>query len=303
MYKLKVWLSAARLRTLPLSISGIFVGTGLANWYGYHNTLLFILALLTTVGFQITSNFANDYGDGSKGTDNDQRIGPRRAFQSGMLTASELKQGIIISVVINLILVLAVVFFAFKTFNNSWYIPLFILLGIFSILAAIYYTMGKRAYGYRGMGDISVFLFFGLLSVLGSMFLYTKFLTLQSVLPAITIGLLSTGVLNINNLRDHESDLKSSKNTLVVKLGFAWGIRYQVFLILFAFGSLLTFVLLNFKAWHHIICLFGFIPILLHLNKLRNLESAMLLDPELKKLALSTFLVALLFYIGFNNFL
>jgi len=150
---------------------------------------------LTTIGFQVTSNFANDYGDGVKGTDNEDRIGPKRVLQSGLLTRKALKKGIYISIAINVILVLVLVFYAFGL--QHWQsILIFLFLGAFSIWAAIKYTVGDSAYGYRGLGDIFVFLFFGLLSVLGSLFLHTKFITLISVLPAISIGALSTGVLN-----------------------------------------------------------------------------------------------------------
>ncbi|NNE77680.1 MAG: 1,4-dihydroxy-2-naphthoate octaprenyltransferase, partial [Pricia sp.] len=225
MTKLVSWLKAARLRTLPLSVSGVLVGTALANYYGSNNHLIFMLALLTTVGFQVTSNFANDYGDGVKGIDNMDRIGPKRALQSGLLSKLELKRGIVLSVLINIVLVIALVYAAFG-FQNLFYMALFLILGAASIWAAIKYTIGKTAYGYKGLGDVFVFLFFGLLAVLGSLFLYTKSLTALSVLPAITIGLLSVGVLNLNNLRDYESDKKAGKNTLIVNMGFYNGKIY-----------------------------------------------------------------------------
>jgi len=186
--KIKSWFNAARLRTLPLSISGIIVGTSLAYIEGCSNGVIFVMALLATISFQITSNFANDYGDGVKGTDNEDRIGPKRAMQSGLLTKKELKTGIVISVIINVILIFCVVYVAFGA-HNLPYVFLFVGLGIFSVWAAIKYTVGNSAYGYKGLGDIFVFLFFGLLAVLGTMFLYTKYITIVAVLPAITIGL------------------------------------------------------------------------------------------------------------------
>ena len=302
MSKFKAWLGAARLRTLPLSVSGILVGTAMANYEGFHSQLVFILAILTTIGFQITSNFANDYGDGVKGTDNAERIGPSRALQSGSLSRKQLKKGIGYSVVINFILVIALLYVAFGK-ENLGYIILFTILGIASLWAAIRYTVGEDAYGYKGLGDVFVFVFFGLLSVLGSMFLFTQFLTIEAVLPAITIGLLSTAVLNLNNLRDHNSDKKANKNTLVVILGPKKGKHYHYLLLLVAMASMLTYVFIEFKVWHNALCLFAFIPILIHLNTVYRIKEAVLLDPELKKLALSTFLLALLFYIGYNNFL
>lgn len=301
MSKTKAWLNAARLRTLPLSLSGIIVGTALAGFYGFINYAIFVLALMTTIGFQVTSNFANDYGDGVKGTDNDDRIGPKRALQSGILTKEELKAGIILSIVINVILVLLLVFYAFGI-QNYGYTILFMVLGAASIWAAIKYTVGASAYGYRGLGDLFVFLFFGLLGVLGCMFLYTKFITTVSLLPAITIGLLSVGVLNLNNLRDSISDKKVGKNTLVVKIGFQNGKRYHYVLLFLAFVTMGSFVLVNFVNWTSVIPLLGFVPIFVHMRKVAVVQDQILLDPELKKLALSTFLLAILFYFSFNIF-
>jgi len=299
---LKAWLSAARLRTLPLSISGVIVGTGLAAFHGYSNYLIFILALCTTVGFQITSNFANDYGDGVKGTDNEERLGPARAYQSGLLSSTSLKRGIVISIVINVFLVLGTVYSAFGL-ERLPFVFVFLLLGAASIWAAVKYTVGDSAYGYRGLGDLFVFLFFGLVSVLGSFFLYTKFLIWTIALPAAAIGFLSVGVLNLNNLRDVVSDKNAGKNTLVVKMGFVKGKQYQVILLLAAMICTLVYVILHFDSWVNLFPLFVFLPILIHLRKVIKTENPVLLDPELRKLALSTFLLSLLFYFGFNNFL
>jgi len=213
--KFKSWIKAARPRTLPLSISGILVGTALAGFYGSVNYMVFSLALLTTIGFQITSNFANDYGDGVKGTDNEKRIGPARVIQSGLITPKTLKRGILISVLICLLLVICLLYVAFGI-DNLLYSILFLFLGCLSIWAALKYTIGESAYGYNGLGDIFVFVFFGLVGVLGCLFLYIKEIPLLSILPAISVGFLSVGVLNLNNLRDHESDKESGKNTITV---------------------------------------------------------------------------------------
>ena len=295
-----MWLNAARLRTLPLSVSGVVVGTALANFYGNNDLLIFILALLTTIGFQVTSNFANDYGDGVKGTDNDDRIGPKRVLQSGLLTRKELKRGIVISVIISLILVVSVLYFAFGI-EHIEYFALFVVLGILSIWAAIKYTVGTSAYGYRGLGDIFVFLFFGLLAVLGTLFLYSKSITGYAWLPAVTVGLFSTGVLNLNNLRDFESDKKANKNTMVVKMGFQNGKKYHYLLMCIAFISMLIFAAFNAQAWYHFIPLAAFIPVGFHTFKVYKIKEPRLLDPELKKLALSTFFFAILFYITLIN--
>ncbi len=217
--KIGPWIHAARLRTLPLSVSGIVVGTALANYYGTCDIYIFTLALFTTIGFQITSNFANDYGDGIRGTDNADRIGPQRALQAGLLTRQALKKGIVVSVLIDGLLVISLVYVAFGP-QKFVFLVLFLTLGLASIWAALTYTIGASAYGYKGLGDVFVFLFFGLVAVLGSLFLYTEFLTWMAVLPAMAVGLLSVGVLNLNNLRDYVSDKESKKNTLVVYIGF-----------------------------------------------------------------------------------
>ena len=299
--KLKAWVSAARLRTLPLSVSGILVGTSLATIEGFENGLIFLFAILTTLGLQITSNFANDYGDGVKGTDNSNRIGPKRALQSGALSKNELKKGIVVSVVITALLIAVLLYLAFE--NEIGYIVLFGVLGAISLWAAIRYTVGEKAYGYRGLGDVFVFCFFGLVSVLGSMFLFTKYITLYAFLPGVTIGLLSTAVLNLNNLRDYHSDKEVKKNTLVVFLGLKNGKRYHYVLIAVSFLCMVLFLMNQPFQWQHVICMIAFVPLLLHVIKVYHIKDPMQFDPELKKVALSTFLLAVLFYLGFNIFL
>lgn len=299
--KLKAWVSAARLRTLPLSVSGILVGTSLATIEGFENGFIFLFAILTTLGLQITSNFANDYGDGVKGTDNHNRIGPKRALQSGALSKSELKNGIVISVVITTLLIASLLYFAFM--NEMRYIILFGVLGAISLWASIRYTVGEKAYGYRGLGDVFVFCFFGLVSVLGSMFLFTKYITIYALFPGVAIGLLSTAVLNLNNLRDYHSDKEVGKNTLVVHLGLKYGKRYHYGLIAVSFLCMSLFLMNQLHQWQHAICMLAFVPLLLHVKKVYQIKDPIHFDPELKKVALSTFLLAVLFYLGFNNFL
>lgn len=296
MNKISAWLNAARPRTLPLSISGILVGTALAAREGSTDYLIFILALFTTIGLQITSNFANDYGDGVKGADNEDRIGPMRALQSGLLNEKELKRGILISILINILLVCSLVYISFGV--QQILLPtLFLFLGAFAIWAAIKYTVGKSAYGYHRLGDFFVFIFFGLVSVLGSMFLYIKSIPVLSLLPAISFGLLSVGVLNLNNLRDFKSDKLVGKNTFVGKIGFKNGKLYHYCIVIISFLSLLFFFLLTNTASLNYVCLIGFVPIFMHVGKVARTSNAADLDPELKKLALSTFFTALLFYI------
>lgn len=293
----KVYLKAARLRTLPLSVSGIIVGSFLAASHGYFNWIICGLALLTTVGFQIISNFANDYGDGVKGTDNIDRIGPKRAIQSGQVSPNQLLKTIKITSAITFVIAILLIYAAFGK-NDFVNLLVFFVLGIASIAAAVKYTMGNKAYGYSGFGDFFVFLFFGLLSVCGSYYLFTKQLDFAVFLPACSIGFLSIGVLNLNNMRDSISDTKSGKNTIVVKIGVGYAKYYHYYLLIasFSFAALYSFVF--YKSWHQLLFLLAYIPIGKHFLVVVRNKRPVLLDPELKKLALSTFLFAILFGLG-----
>lgn len=297
MVKLKTWISAARLRTLPLSISGIIVGTTIAVQQGNFSFAIFILALGTTLGLQILSNFANDYGDGVKGTDNEDRVGPTRAIQSGLISRKEMKLGITATAIATFLLAVLLIYTAFGT-ENFLYVIIFFVLGLGAIAAAIKYTVGGNAYGYRGLGDVFVFLFFGLVGVYGSYFLYTLELDWKVFLPASAIGLLSAGVLNLNNMRDRKSDEKAGKNTLVVKFGEEKARNYHYLLIFGAVLCLVIFSVLTAKELSDFLYLLGFIPLMLHLKRVQQNQNPMLLDPELKVLALTTFLISVLFGVG-----
>ena len=295
--KIKHWLNAARLRTLPLSLSGIILGSFLAASQHQFQFLIFILAIGTTIGFQVLSNFANDYGDGVKGTDNENRVGPERALQSGIISPKQMLQGIYITIGITLLLALGLIYVSFGT-ENFLYSVLFFFLGIASIAAAMKYTMGKNAYGYSGLGDVFVFLFFGLLSVVGSTFLYTQSVHWTTFLPAMTIGFLSAGVLNLNNMRDRASDILSNKNTLVVKLGAEKAKIYHYFLLILGLLCSLVYVGIHYQSPFQFLFLIAFLPIVKHfITVVKNTFPANL-DPELKKLALATFLYSLLFGLG-----
>ncbi|RKN09179.1 1,4-dihydroxy-2-naphthoate octaprenyltransferase [Aquimarina sp. AD1] len=295
MTKFKAWISAARLRTLPLSVSGIIVGSALAGGFGV--SIIFWLAIATTLGLQVLSNFANDYGDGVKGTDNEDRVGPQRALQSGAISDKEMFVGIVLTSIITLFLAIFLIYVSFGK-EYFFYSIFFFLLGIAAIAAAIKYTMGNSAYGYRGLGDVFVFIFFGLVSVVGCYFLFTKDLNGLIFLPATAIGLLSSAVLNLNNMRDHDSDKKSKKNTLVVKLGIAKAKMYHYFLILGAIFSMLVYLIYTYKNYFNLLFLMVLIPLLIHLNKVIKTKDTKNLDPELKKVALSTFFLAILFSLG-----
>lgn len=302
MTKAKTLLSAARLRTLPLSLSGIIVGSAIAFSEGFFNYTILIFALITTVGLQVLSNFANDYGDGVKGTDNLERVGPMRAIQSGIISDKEMLRAMIVTTILTLFAALLLIYLSFRGDNLS-YSFFFFFLGIAAVIAAIKYTVGKSAYGYNGLGDIFVFIFFGLVSVLGSYFLYTKKIHFEVLLPAISIGLLSVGVLNLNNMRDINNDQKSNKNTLVVKIGLERAKKYHFVIIITAMITGLLYVGLNYTSPINLLFLISYIPISLHLKSVFLNKDSITLDPELKKLALSTFLFAMLFLLSYNIFL
>ncbi|ARV13692.1 1,4-dihydroxy-2-naphthoate octaprenyltransferase [Polaribacter sp. SA4-12] len=310
---IKNYIKAARLRTLPLSVSGIIVGSLLGNQnfllnqnslipcsdFGCQTVLqspIFWLAILTTIGFQVLSNFANDYGDGVKGSDKN-RTGEARMVSSGAITPMQMKSAMIITTIITLIIALLLIYVSFGKENFDYSI-LFFGLGVASIAAAIKYTVGNSAYGYSGFGDVFVFLFFGLLSVLGSYFLYTKHINIEVILPAISVGLLSTAVLNLNNLRDREEDKKNNKNTLVVKLGSENAKKYHYFLIFGALVFSLVYVFLDFNTIYQLIFLVAFVPLIKNVKTVAQNKIPADLDSELKKVALSTFLFAILFGIG-----
>ncbi len=296
------WVEAARLRTLPLSVSGIIVGSMYALAYPTANVLtptevfnwqLFGFAILTTLGLQVLSNFANDYGDGIKGTDNEDRIGPKRAIQSGVISPQAMKRAIIITSVLTFISAVLLIYFAFGETNIAYSI-FFLILGLLAIASAIRYTVGNTAYGYRGYGDLFVFVFFGLVSTLGVNFLYSKELDYKLFLPAIAIGFLSVGVLNLNNMRDEESDKKSGKNTIVVKIGGAKAKKYHYFLVISAMILVLVFAVLNNFQFDQYIFVVAYFPLISHLITVYKNKDPKKLDPELKKLAISTFLLSVL---------
>ena len=303
----KSFIKAARLRTLPLSVSGIIVGSILGNELLQNKATInestsilvssiFWLAILTTIGFQVLSNFANDYGDGIKGSDKN-RTGEARMVSSGAITPKQMKSAMIITTFITLIIALVLIYVAFGS-ENFGYSLLFFGLGIASIAAAIKYTVGNSAYGYSGFGDVFVFIFFGLLSVVGSYFLYTKYINFEIFLPAISIGMLSTAVLNLNNLRDQTEDKKNNKKTLVVKLGNEKAKKYHYFLILGALVVSLIYVFLDFTSVYQLVFLVAYIPLIKNMKTVAQNIIPAELDSELKKVALSTFLFAILFGIG-----
>jgi 1,4-dihydroxy-2-naphthoate octaprenyltransferase len=272
------------------------MGSFLAFNSGYSDYLLFSVAILTTILFQILSNLANDLGDSLKGTDNENRIGPKRTVQAGKISVYQMKIAVMFTSVLSLFSASLLIYLAKENMSSKMIIS-YLTLACFCIIAAITYTVGKKAYGYHGLGDLMVFLFFGLVGVMGSNTLYTKEIDWLLFLPATSIGCLSTAVLNLNNMRDIENDAASNKNTLVVKLGLDRAKIYHVSLLVTALLTLISFSLLMQDYWIILGCL-PFIMLFKHGKFVLSNNIPGNFDPELKKVAITTFLVSLLTSLG-----
>lgn len=308
---MKNWIKAARLRTLPLSVSGIIMGSFIARWKLMQDGepwdwTIFALALLVTLLYQVLSNFANDYGDGVKGTDQN-RIGEaeQRAVASGKITAKQMRNAVILFSVLSLVATLLLLYKAFfPNFINEFYT--FIGLGVACILAAIGYTVGKKPYGYLGLGDIMVFIFFGLVSVCGSYFLFTKSFDWDILLPASAIGLLSAGVLNLNNMRDIENDAKSGKKTLALRLGFKNAMIYEMVILMLPPILVLIYMMINHLQEQGKYYAFIFFVTIFPLTSLRRkiiaVKEPKELDPFLKQVGIITLLMSVLVAVGLNYF-
>lgn len=295
--KFQAWVQAARPRTLPLAFSSSLMGSFLAAHDGRFSWLVLSLALLTTLFLQILSNLANDYGDSVNGADNPERVGPARTVQSGRISLSEMKLAVTITstlaLVSGILLIGSGIGFAP---SMGWLI--FLGLGLAALAAAILYTAGARPYGYVGLGDFFVFLFFGLAGVAGTYYLHTHTLKATLWLPASALGLLSAAVLNLNNMRDVKGDTLSGKRTLVVIFGSHWARYYHAALITGALFALTTWTLLNYH--HPLQLLFlmvaGFFS--RHLLVVFRNKIPAELDSQLKRLALATFATVIIFGIG-----
>jgi len=305
------WIKAARLRTLPLSLSGIIMGAFIAKWrlYGEGRTWdwkIFALALLVTLLYQVLSNYANDYGDGVKGTDAKRATeAEARAVASGKITAKQMKNAVILLSVLSFAATVALLYVAFiPDYMNEFYI--FIGLGVASILAAIGYTVGKKPYGYMGLGDIFVFVFFGLVSVCGSYFLFTKSFSWDMLLPGTAVGMMSMAVLNLNNMRDIESDKLSGKNSFALRIGFKNAMIYEMILLQLPLLLMLMFLAVNgfFQTQNYYV--FIVMVLMLPLMKIRRqimaVKNPRELDPFLKQVGIMTFMMAVLTALGLNFF-
>ncbi len=299
MSKVRAYITSFRLRTLPLSLSGVLLGSLLAASDGYFKTTTFVWAMLTTVALQILSNLANEVGDLTKGTDNEHRLGPIRSAQSGALSMREMVQAMIVFGVIAIITGSLLIYEAFRDLLNWKSISLFIAGGASSV-AAVKYTVGKSAYGYRGLGDLFVFIFFGLVSVMGSYFAMSGVLPWICVLPAAAIGFLSSGVLNMNNIRDIENDSVCGKRTIPVILGIRGAKIYHFVITLLAVICLVLYSELHPAGWTGYLFLLTLPLLAMHLKSVYRGEGRAL-DSQLKFLSITTLLIALL--LGFGQLL
>ncbi|AWW31934.1 1,4-dihydroxy-2-naphthoate octaprenyltransferase [Echinicola strongylocentroti] len=296
--KKQAWLHAIRLRTLPLALASILMASFIAWFHGTFRWEVTVLAALTTTLLQILSNLANDYGDSVHGADSDDREGPIRAVQSGVIQPTEMKNAMILLGVLSFLCGVVLLYVALE----SWVLFFtFIGIGLLSIFAAVNYTSGANPYGYMGLGDISVFLFFGLVGVLGTYFLHSLDFSSTLILPALSLGFFSTAVLNINNIRDIESDHKAGKKSIPVRIGRKAAVRYNWALIILGNVSLLAFSWLE-NAPGALAALLV-LPLMVGIGKnVGQKTKSSELDPYLKKMAISTLLWVLAFGVGLVSF-
>lgn len=294
------WIEAARPRTLPLALANILLGNFLAFSKGNFSFITGILTILTTLFLQILSNFANDYGDSKKGTDNLDRKVAMRTVQTGKISLNEMKKGIYFLITISFFTGIGLIYFSLKQASLNE-ILIFFSLGIFAILSSIGYTMGKKPYGYLGLGDLFVFLFFGLIGTMGSYYLQTLDFNFWILMPASSVGFLSIAVLNLNNLRDLENDKKNGKISMVVRMGFNKGIVYQKILILFGCIGFLIYNLFFNNLYSYLLLALGILPLLKLFFEINNKMKPEELDPYLKQTALSTLWMVIVF--GISQFI
>lgn len=294
---MSAWISAARLRTLPLAASNIILGSFLAIYYKSFNITVFILGMITALLLQILSNFANDYGDFKSGADEKRNSTYERALQSGKISPRSMKNVIIILSVLTFLTGIALVLKGEENMGIQG-ILVFIGIGLCCIFAAITYTIGKKPYGYIGLGDIAVLIFFGLIGVCGIFYLHAHTLYLGVILPAISLGLFSTGVLNVNNIRDIESDRTSGKNTLVVRLGISYARNYHAFLLILGIVLSIVASVIEYHNWMQFIYLITVPFFIRNIYVVYSSSTAVLFDKELRNLALTTFFFSLIFGIS-----
>jgi len=293
---MKHWVKAFRLRTLPLALASIGMGAFLAASAGKFNSGVFALCALTTILLQVLSNLANDYGDSVHGADGARRTGPSRAVQSGVISLKAMRNAIILFSALSLLSGIGLIYLAFGWSPQVF--GFFLGLGVLAILAAITYTAGYKPYGYMGLGDISVLIFFGLVGVMGSAYLYEQALKWEYLLLAISTGLFSVGVLNVNNIRDIESDKEAGKISIPVRIGRKKAVVYHWFLLSTGFALGLTYVLMNYTSYWQLIIVLALPGLIKNAKAVKQHTESSKLDPFLKQMALTTLLYVVLFGVG-----
>lgn len=300
MASFKSWISALRPRTLFLAVATALSGSGIAYSTGTFSLLVFILTIAIATILQLLSNMANDLGDYQHGTDiTGERIGPQRTVQSGAITPTQMKRAIIIAIGMAAIVGVLLIYVALQ-FMELKYILLFLGLGLACIGAAIKYTAGSNPYGYKGLGDVFSFTFFGLVSVVGTYFLHTHVVDFMPWLPAIGLGLLTVAVLNLNNMRDVENDRKSGKITIPVRIGLKNAKIYHAILTFGAFACFIVYSVIYCTHWYEYIYLFCFIIFIKLLINIFKIKENRLLDPYLKYTSMGTFVLSVCFSICIN---
>lgn len=292
---INAWLQAFRLRTLPLALASITMGSFMAASAGTFRWAIFMLCITTTIFLQILSNLANDYGDSIHGADSADRKGPSRAVQSGAISATQMRGAIILFVGLCLASGISLLLISFGLNWNA--LLLFFGLGVLCILAAIAYTVGKKPYGYIGLGDLSVLIFFGFVGVMGSFYLFSHRVIVWQVLPALSCGLFSIAVLNVNNIRDIESDRKAGKFSIPVRIGRTKAIKYHwLILVTGLISACIYSIVIYNSAWQFLFLLTA--PLFFINARAVNNKPSEELDPYLKQIALSTLAFVLLFGVG-----
>ena len=300
MASFKSWISALRPRTLFLAVATALSGSGIAYSTSKFSLLVFILTIAIATILQLLSNMANDLGDYQHGTDiTGERIGPQRTVQSGAITPTQMKRAIIIAIEMAAIVGVLLIYVALQ-FMELKYILLFLGLGLACIGAAIKYTAGSNPYGYKGLGDVFSFTFFGLVSVVGTYFLHTHVVDFMPWLPAIGLGLLTVAVLNLNNMRDVENDRKSGKITIPVRIGLKNAKIYHATLTFGAFACFIVYSVIYCTHWYQYIYLFCFIIFIKLLINIFKIKENRLLDPYLKFTSMGTFVLSVCFSICIN---
>jgi len=273
------------------------MGSFLAAFHGGFSFQVFIFSALTTIFLQILSNLANDYGDSVHGADSDDRKGPQRSVQSGVISPGEMKTAIGIFIALSLASGSYLIFISVG-FDATLFLG-FLGIGILAIIAAITYTAGARPYGYSGLGDISVLIFFGLVGVVGSYYLHVGSLVKADLfLPALSCGLFSVAVLNINNIRDIDSDKSAGKRSIPVRIGRKRAIVYHRIILVSGWLFAIAFVLLNYQSPFQFIFVITLPLFIKNIKGVNANKSPQELDPYLKQMAISTLLFVMSFGLG-----